>query len=104
MRTETTYITCDECAAINASELRFHVNGRPYAIDLCDMHRAVFDTLIQPYISNGHAVRMNNHVVRKDAAKPVLATANPKRVRKSRAKGITDKQIKTEITETETDG
>lgn len=92
MRTEQVFITCDECLAIDATELRFAINGRNFAIDLCTVHRAVFDTLIQPYVTNGHPVRFNNHVVRKDgkqrasAEKPVLETADPKKVRKSRAK------------------
>lgn len=102
MKTVTEYVTCDECHATGADELRFAVLGKDYAIDLCVTHRAVFDTLIQPYISNGHAVRFNHHVVRRDRPKatktPVeKATDNRKRQRARRAKA-TD-QTATEGTE-----
>ena len=96
MKSEQVFVTCDECTAIGATELRFAINGRNFAIDLCEMHRAVFDTLIQPYITNGHPVRFNGHSVRKDAPKTKAQTSGPnetngeqsvkpKRVRKSRA-------------------
>jgi hypothetical protein len=94
MKTEQVFITCDECNAIDATELRFAINGRNYAIDLCGTHRAIFDTLIQPYITNGHAVRFNNHAIRRDGkrnAETVQSdngeqTVKPKRARKPRAK------------------
>jgi len=101
MRTEQVFITCDECNAIDASELRFAVNNRPYAVDLCETHRAIFDTLIQTYITAGHPVRFNHHVVRKDAPKPIVDTANPKKVRKSRAKVKPSMQVETPTIETE---
>lgn len=93
MKTVTQFITCDECLAIEASELRFAINGRNFAIDLCSTHRAIFDTLIQPYVTKGHPVRFNNHVVRKDAPKGKVQTetpiaTKPKRARKSRAKAV----------------
>ena len=96
MRTEQVFTTCDECHAIDATELRFAVNGRNYAIDLCETHRAIFDTLIQTYITNGHPVRFNNHVIRKDGKQAVTSgkaeteTVRPKRARKSRAKASTE--------------
>jgi len=93
MRTEHVFTTCDECLAVDASELRFAINGRNFAIDLCVTHRAIFDTLIQPYVTNGHPVRFNNHAIRKDAPKGKVQTetpivTKPKRARKSRAKAV----------------
>lgn len=103
MKTEQIFITCDECLAVDATELRFAVNGRNFAIDLCGTHRAVFDTLIQTYITNGHPVRFNNHSIRRDGKQRVPAdksvsetavtdngeqTVKPKRARKSRAKAV----------------
>jgi hypothetical protein len=100
MKTEQTFVTCDECMAIDASELRFAVNGRNFAIDLCATHRAIFDTLIQTYVTAGHPVRFNNHAIRKDAPKGKVQaetpiTTKPKRARKSRAKAVEAPTIQT---------
>ena len=107
MKTEQTFITCDECNVPDATELRFAINGRNFTIDLCGMHRAVFDTLIQPYVTNGHPVRFNNHVVRKDVPRQSgtsVKSAARKAVDRNKANKASKARKSTKTSEIENNG
>jgi len=95
MKTEQIFVTCDECQTVidDPRELRFGLAGKQFAVDLCEHHRAIFDTLISQYIRIAQPVRLNHYAIRKDAPKSKVQTetpvkAKPKRARKSRAKAV----------------
>lgn len=69
MKSVQTYVTCDECGAIDAKELRFSTHGGNYAIDLCETHMTIYENLIRPYVEKAHKVVVAHHVVRKDEPK-----------------------------------
>lgn len=87
VKSETIYVTCDMCGAIEASELRFSTHGGNYAMDLCETDKALYESLIRPFVDKAHKVRPAPMSIRKDQP-PKSKDQPPKAKRIHRRKAV----------------
>lgn len=71
MKTETVICTCDMCGNPDAEEMRYSVQGRDFALDLCAECTEHFGTYMAAYIMKSRKVTYRNHTLRRDRARPV---------------------------------
>lgn len=90
MKREIVHITCDQCQATGATEVRWGLRGHDFGVDLCESCMSGFDTLLAPYLQFSHKIKPAPYSMRRDAPGRTVQVASadelkPKRKRRTKA-------------------